>query len=66
MLYDKLNQMNISTIEYVLGYIVKQKQELGDVKIIFEFDTAAEYPNLNRALMHYIQEDKDAKKCFNL
>lgn len=66
MLYDKLNQMDISMIEYILGYIVKQKQELGDVKIIFEFDTAAEYPNLNRALMHYIQEDKDAKKCFNL
>lgn len=66
MLYDKLNQMDISTIEYVLGFIVKQKQELGDAKILFEFDKAAEYPNLNRALMHYIQEDKDAKKCFNL
>ena len=65
MLYEKLNGFDIKLIEFVVRYIVNQKKNKGS-NVIFDFNMAVDYPNLNRAMMNYISEDKDAKDCFNL
>lgn len=66
MLYEALDGFDIGIIKFVLKFIVNQKKANPSAKIVFDFDTAVEYPNINRALQLYIGEDKDAKDCLNL
>lgn len=66
MLYEALDGFDIGIIKFVLKFIVNQKKINPSAKIVFDFNTAVDYPNINRALQLYIGEDKDAKDCLNL
>lgn len=66
MLYEALDGFDIGIIKFVLKFIVNQKKMNPSAKIVFDFNTAVDYPNINRALQLYIGEDKDAKDCLNL
>lgn len=66
MLYETLNTFDIGIIKFVLKFIVGRKKDNPSVKLVFDFDTAVEYPNINKALQSYIVEDRDAKDCLNL
>ena len=66
MLYEALDGCDIGIIKFVLKFIVNQKKMNPSAKIVFDFNTAVDYPNINRALQLYIGEDKDAKDCLNL
>lgn len=66
MLYETLNTFDIGIIKFVLKFIVGRKKDNPSVKLVFDFDTAVEYPNINKALQSYIAEDRDAKDCLNL
>ena len=65
MLYDKLNTFDIGVIKFVLKFIVGQKKN-GKTNVIFDLNTAADYPNINKALQSYIRDDQDAKDCLSL
>lgn len=66
MLHEALDGFDIGIIKFVLKFIVSQKKMNPSAKIVFDFNTAVDYPNINRALQLYIGEDKDAKDCLNL
>lgn len=66
MLYETLNTFDIGIIKFVLKFIVGRKKDNPSVKLVFDFDTAVEHPNINKALQSYIAEDRDAKDCLNL
>lgn len=66
MLYEALDGFDIGIIKFVLKFIVNQKKMNPSAKIVFDFNAAVDYPNINRALQLYIGEDKDAKDCLNL
>ena len=66
MLYEALEGFDIGIIKFVLKFIVNQKKMNPSAKIVFDFNAAVDYPNINRALQLYIGEDKDAKDCLNL
>lgn len=63
MLYEKLNSFDIDTIRFVLKYVSDQKAKAEEVEtpMIFDFDTAADYTNLNRAMSAFLADNKNAK-----
>lgn len=61
MLYEKLNGLDMDLIRFVLKYINNQKAKNPDMPMIFDFDTAAYYTNLNRAMTSFLAETRDAK-----
>lgn len=66
MLYEKLNSFDIDLIRFVVKFISTQKLKNADAgqeetPMIFDFDVAADYPNLNRAMSAFLAENKNAK-----
>lgn len=65
MLFEKLNAYDIKEIQFVLRYIVSQKQLLNrETRVVYDRIQIAEYDNICKAYLGLIAEDPEAKKVF--
>lgn len=62
MIYSKLDNYDISDIEYVISFVARNRAENPDKKTIFDSISASAYDNVRKALLSVVNSNDEYKK----